>query len=46
MHLGRQDGIRAARVLAQKRRVVDRPGRLAGGGSLVAYLPPKVSRKL
>ena len=26
--------------------VVDLPGRLAGGGSLVAYLPPKVARKL
>jgi phosphohistidine phosphatase len=26
--------------------VVDLPGRLAEGGSLVAYLPPKVSRKL
>jgi phosphohistidine phosphatase len=26
--------------------VVDLPGRLAEGGSLVAYLPPKVARKL
>jgi phosphohistidine phosphatase len=26
--------------------LVDVPGRLAGGGSLVWYLPPKVLRKL
>jgi phosphohistidine phosphatase len=47
--LGRLLGTRHAQRLEFKKggvAVVDLPGPLAEGGSLVAYLPPKVARKL